>query len=84
VGLAGRTAPATDVEALGRLLMGLGAMLALVGALLYFGPAVPWLGQLPGDIRLERAGFRLYFPLTTCVLLSALLSALLYLWSRLR
>lgn len=59
--------------------------LILVGlALLLAGLAWPWLGRLPlgrlpGDIVVERENFRFYFPLTTMVLLSALLSALLWL-----
>jgi len=45
---------------------------------------VPWLGKLPGDIRIERPGLTLHFPLTTCLVLSALLTLLAQLFSRLR
>ncbi|MGE0385722.1 MAG: DUF2905 domain-containing protein [Gammaproteobacteria bacterium] len=47
----------------------------------------PWLqrlglGRLPGDIAIERDGLRLYFPITTCLLISAVLSALIWLLRR--
>lgn len=61
-----------------------GVVLIAVGALLYLAPSIPFLGRLPGDIRVERHGFRLYLPLTTCLLLSLVLSGLLYLFGRLR
>lgn len=38
------------------------------------------LGKLPGDIRIKRDGFAFYFPLTTCILISGLLSLFSYLW----
>jgi len=72
------------MEALGRMLMIFGVLLVVVGLLVYAGPGVPLLGKLPGDIRIERPGFRLYFPLTTCLLLSAVVSGLLLLISKLR
>ena len=62
---------------LGLLLLGLGALLALV-------PHVPWLGRLPGDIRIERPGGSFYFPITTCLLISVVLSILAHFFSRLR
>ncbi|RMF31561.1 MAG: DUF2905 domain-containing protein [Bacteroidetes bacterium] len=68
---------------LGKLLMGLGLFLLLAGALLYFfSGKLDWLGRLPGDIRIERENFRFYFPLTTMLLLSLVLSLLLHLIRR--
>jgi hypothetical protein len=61
-----------------------GIALVLLGALLYWAPSMPWLGRLPGDIRIEREGFRFYFPITSCLLLSAILAAILALLGRLR
>jgi hypothetical protein len=72
------------MEALGRGLVILGVVFALVGCVLWLAPQVPYLGKLPGDLRIERAGFTLYFPITSCVLLSAVLTLLAQLWSRLR
>ena len=47
-------------------------------------PSLPWLGRLPGDIRIERESFRLYFPLVTCLLLSLAWSLVVWLIRLLR
>jgi hypothetical protein len=62
----------------------LGAVIFVLGFALYLGPSIPFLGRLPGDIRIERPGFRFYFPLTSCLLVSAVISAILWIVSRLR
>ena len=70
---------------LGRTLLFFGGFLVLVGALLYFGGKLPFrLGRLPGDIvhRSEHTAF--YFPIVTCLVLSAALSLLLWLFGHLR
>ena len=72
------------MEAWGKPLMLLGGLLVLVGLALYLGPSIPLLGKLPGDIRIERPGMRFYFPITTCLLLSVAISALFFLFSKLR
>lgn len=69
---------------LGKLLVAVGIALALAGAVLWLGPQVPWLGRLPGDVRIERPGLRLYVPLASCILVSALLALLLNLLARWR
>ncbi|WP_018467144.1 DUF2905 domain-containing protein [Calidithermus timidus] len=67
----------------GRWLVLLGVLLALLGlAMIYAPKLLGWFGHLPGDIRLERDGFRLYFPLTSMLLLSLALSLLLNLLAR--
>ena len=69
----------------GRILIVVGLTLAALGVLVSWAPGgLGWIGRLPGDIRVDRPGLRLYLPLTTSLLLSVLLSALLYLVSRLR
>ena len=72
------------MESLGRALIVAGLALVVVGGLLHLAPSLPLLGRLPGDIRIERPGFRLYVPITTCLLLSALVSAALHLLAKLR
>ena len=47
-------------------------------------PSIPWLGRLPGDIRIERENFHFYFPLVTCLLLSLVLSLVVWLIRLLR
>jgi hypothetical protein len=67
-----------------RVLIALGILLVVDGLLLHFAPHVPMLGRLPGDLRIERGSFRLYIPITTCLLLSALLTGLIHLLTRWR
>jgi hypothetical protein len=71
------------METLGRGLVGLGVILVVVGALIWFaGDKLSWFGSLPGDIKIERPGFRFYAPITTMILLSVGLSLLMWLLSR--
>ena len=62
------------VDGLGKLLMGLGAGLFFFGLVIVFAGKLGWLrlGRLPGDISVHRDGFSFYFPLVTCLLLSAI------------
>lgn len=62
---------------IGKLLLLAGAVLVAVGALLMLGARIPFLGRLPGDIRIERPGFGLYVPITTSLVVSAALTLLL-------
>jgi hypothetical protein len=72
------------VEWTGRALVLLGLAVAALGVLLWLAPHLPLVGRLPGDLRIERPGLRIYVPLTTSLLLSALISAALWLASRWR
>lgn len=74
--------PARTLMLLGGLLFIVGAAWWLVGRAGVQGPGWSWLGHLPGDIRIERPNFRFYFPLTTCLLASLVLTALLWLFRR--
>ena len=67
---------------LGKTLIVFGLVLVAVGVVLSFAPKVPWLGRLPGDIYIHRGNFTFYFPLTTCILLSLLITLVLYLFRR--
>lgn len=65
------------------LLLGLGIM--LLGLIVYFfHDKLHWLGRLPGDIRIEKENFRFYFPITTMILISLLVSLMIrwirYFW----
>lgn len=68
----------------GKGLIALGVVLVLIGAYLALGFPFPPLGRLPGDIRIERENFHFYFPLTTCLLLSGVLSLILWVLSKLK
>jgi hypothetical protein len=67
---------------LGRTLILFGVLLIVLGVLFSFGSKIPWLGRLPGDIYIHRGGFTFYFPLTTCILLSLIITLVLYLFRR--
>ena len=66
----------------GRTLVFFGILLVVVGLILSIGAKIPWLGQLPGDIYIQRERFTFYFPLATCLLLSIILTLVLYLFRR--
>jgi hypothetical protein len=62
----------------GWILLVFGLFIAVVGLVWLLAPSIPWLGRLPGDIRIERENFRFVFPVVTCLLLSVLLSAIVW------
>jgi hypothetical protein len=61
-----------------------GAVMVVAGLVVHLLPSGFPLGRLPGDIRVERPGFRFYFPLTSSVLVSAVITLVLWLVSRMR
>lgn len=63
------------------LLIGAGVALILIGLLIWSG-SLSWFGRLPGDIRIERESVTVYFPLVSMLLVSAVLSLVLYLVRR--
>ncbi len=74
-----------SLRELGRMLLLFGGLLVLIGALLYFAAKLPFrLGRLPGDIVYRGEHTTFYFPVVTCLLLSAGLSLLFWLFGQLR
>jgi len=70
---------------LGRLLLIAGGLLMVVGAFLFFGGKLPFrLGHLPGDIVHEGERTTFYFPMVTCLVLSAGISFIFWLITRFR
>ena len=68
----------------GKFLIIAGVVLIAAGVIVYFaGDKMGWLGRLPGDIRVEKENVRFYFPITTMLLVSAVLSFLLWLLRKL-
>ena len=71
---------------LGKILIGFGIVVVVLGGILWlaghFTGKVPWLGRVPGDIYVERGSWRLYFPLGTSIVVSIVLSLVLWLFSR--
>ena len=70
------------MEAIGRFILVCGLIMTAVGALLMGLSKMGWLGRLPGDISIETPTVRVYIPLATSLLISALLSLIVYLWRR--
>ena len=64
---------------LGKSLIIFGMIIVVLGLILNFAGKVPWLGRLPGDFHIKRDNLTFYFPLATCILLSALISFILWL-----
>ncbi len=59
------------METIGKLMIGAGAVLTIVGVgVRLFAKQLSWLGNLPGDIKIQRPGFSLYIPLTTMLVLN--------------
>ena len=67
---------------LGKLLVILGLVVVAVGLLLWSGMGKGWFGRLPGDIHYSKGNFSFYFPIVTCILLSLLLSLILWLFRK--
>ena len=67
---------------IGKILVGFGLLIALAGGVLVLVGRVPWIGRLPGDIHIQRGNFIFYFPLATSLLLSVVLTLLLYVVGR--
>jgi hypothetical protein len=63
----------------GKFLVFAGLIIALIGALLWSGFGRGWFGRLPGDIHYSKGDFHFYFPIVACLIISALLSLLLWL-----
>jgi hypothetical protein len=72
------------MDSIARTLILAGAILLVLGVFLHLSPSVPFLGKLPGDLRIERPGFRLYVPITSCLLISVVVSAAYWLITKIR
>ena len=66
----------------GKFLMIIGAVVLLLGFVLWSGFAPKWLGRLPGDIRIQREHAAFYFPIVTCIIISIVLSLLFSIFRR--
>jgi Na+-driven multidrug efflux pump len=69
----------TDI---GKLLIAFGLLIAVVGVVVLVVGRVPWIGRLPGDIRVQREHWSFYFPLTTSILVSLALTVVFWLIGR--
>jgi len=69
-------------DSLAKMLIVFGVVLALLGGLLLLVGKVPFLGRLPGDIMIRRQNWSFYFPLTTSIVISILLTILFAFFGR--
>jgi len=67
------------MQPFGKALMIMGLVIAAIGAAILLAGKTPWLGRLPGDIYIKKENFSFFFPLTTCIILSLILSFILWL-----
>ena len=67
---------------LGKALVVAGLLIAAVGVLFLLAGKIGWIGRLPGDITIRRENFTFHFPLATCLLISAILTFLLWLFRK--
>ena len=67
----------------GKYILIIGIIIVVIGILVYFfHDYLRWIGRLPGDIRIERENFRFYFPLTTMIVLSLLVTLIINIFKR--
>ncbi len=64
------------MPSMGKMLIILGVVLIVIGLALTYGPKIPWLGKLPGDISIKKDNFSFYFPITTSIIISIILTIL--------
>jgi len=69
---------------MGKFLIIVGIVCILVGVFITYADKLPFLGKLPGDLFIERENFKFYFPITTSILISIVISLLLLLYNRLK
>lgn len=66
----------------GKILIFVGFILILFGLIFSFVEKIPYFGKLPGDIYIKKENLTFYFPITTCILISIILSLIFYIISR--
>ena len=70
------------MQTMGRVVVLVGGFVVLIGIVMMFSDKIPFLGKLPGDISIKRDNFQLYFPITTSIVLSILVSVILWIFSQ--
>jgi hypothetical protein len=64
------------MPSMGKMLITVGIVLVVIGLVFTYGPKIPWLGKLPGDISIKKDNFSFYFPITTSIIISIILTIL--------
>ncbi|MBI2469988.1 MAG: DUF2905 domain-containing protein [Planctomycetes bacterium] len=71
-----------ELSAFGKILILVGIIMIVVGGLFMFGSKIPFIGRLPGDIAIQKKNFSFYFPITTSIIISIILSFIMWLLSK--
>ena len=67
---------------IGKIIIFIGLLLVVIGFVWMVGNKLPFIGKLPGDIAIERKNYSFYFPVTTCIIISIILSFILWLFNK--
>jgi hypothetical protein len=70
------------VNDLGKFMVVAGLLIAVIGALIWSGFGKGWFGKLPGDINYSNQNFSFHFPLVTCLIISVILTLLMWLFRK--
>jgi hypothetical protein len=70
------------MPAIGKLFVILGIIMIVIGLGFMFGDKIPYIGKLPGDISIKRENFSFYFPITTSIIISIILTILFSLFKK--
>lgn len=73
-----------NLENFGKIFLIFGIILIITGVIFILAGKIPFLGKLPGDIYIKKENFAFYFPITTAILISIILSLILNIISRLK
>lgn len=71
-----------EINSLAKIAIFIGISVTIIGLLLLLADKAPFLWRLPGDIYIERKGFNFYFPITSCIIISLVLSIIFYFIAR--
>ena len=67
---------------IGKIIIFIGLLLVAIGLVCMVGNKLPFIGKLPGDIAIERKNYSFYFPVTTCIVISIVLSSIFWLFNK--
>jgi formate hydrogenlyase subunit 3/multisubunit Na+/H+ antiporter MnhD subunit len=67
---------------IGKIIIFIGLLLVVIGFVYMVGNKLPFIGKLPGDIAIERKNYSFYFPITTCIIVSIVLSFIFWLFNK--
>jgi len=70
------------MEGIGKSLIITGLLLIVIGVAIAFGPRIPFIGKLPGDIYIKKDSFTFYFPLASSILISVIITLIMYLFRK--